>query len=35
MLFSTPDLTLEDLKVLEEIHSMRNELDDVLRAPRR
>ena len=35
MIFSTPDLHLEDLAVLEQIHSMRRELDDVLRTPRR
>ncbi|MHB1474519.1 MAG: Fic family protein [Dermatophilaceae bacterium] len=35
MLFSTPDLTLEDHQVLEAIHSMRSDLADVLRTPRR
>jgi Fic family protein len=35
MIFATPDLNLEDLTVLEQIHSMRRELDDVLRTPRR
>lgn len=35
MLFSTPNLTLEDHQVLEAIHSMRTDLADVLRTPRR
>lgn len=35
MLFSTPDLALEDIQILEEIHSMRSDLADVLRTPRR
>lgn len=35
MLFSTPDLTREDLAVLAEIHSMRSDLAAVLRTPRR
>ena len=35
MLFSTPNLTLEDHEVLEAIHSMRTDLADVLRTPRR
>jgi Fic family protein len=35
MLFSNPNLTLEDHQVLEAIHSMRTDLADVLRTPRR
>jgi Fic family protein len=35
MIFRTPDLDLEDLSVLQAVHSMRDELADVLRTPRR
>jgi Fic family protein len=35
MIFQTPELTLEDRLVLDEIHATRSELADVLRAPRR
>ena len=35
MIFQTPELTLEDRMVLDEIHTTRSELADFLRAPRR
>lgn len=35
MIFSTPELDLEDRQVLEQVHTFRSELADVLRVPRR
>src|SRR5262245_34269489 len=35
MIFSTPELDLDDRLVLEQIHAFRSELADVLRVPRR
>ncbi len=35
MIFQTPELTLEDRLVLDEIHATRSELADFLRAPKR
>lgn len=35
MIFSTPELELEDAQVLEQIYALRSELADVLRVPRR
>ena len=35
MIFQTPELTLEDRTVLDEIHTTRSELADFLRAPKR